>query len=67
MFGRKKARGSKQAAHEGAMRIAKVAEARGRRLAKEASDKVKDHLSPAEKTKAQGNSSIERRKSTPSV
>jgi hypothetical protein len=67
MFGRKKARGSKQAASEGAKRVAKMAEARGQRLAKEASDKIKDRMSPAEKTKAQGNSTIERRKSTPSV
>jgi hypothetical protein len=71
MFG-KKARDLKRAARAASeakrtVRTAKAAKVRERQLAKEASDKIADRMSPAEKTRAQRNSVAERMKCTPSV
>jgi len=72
MFGREKARNLKQAARaaseaERTVRTARAARVRGRQLAKEASDRNAERMSPAEKAMAQRNSMVEQMKSTPSV
>ena len=68
MFGRRKAEELKQATHRAAEeRTTKAADAREQRLAREARDRKMARMSPREKTENQANSSVERKRSTPSV
>ena len=68
MFGRRRAEELKQAAHRVAEeRTTKAADVREKRLAREARDRKAARMSPREKTEKQANSTVERRKSAPSV
>ena len=68
MFGRRKAEELKHAAHRAAEeRTAKAADFREQRSARESLNRKAARMSPKEKAEKQANSTVEQRKSTPSV